>query len=445
MRVKAVGWRQCLFLMVMLLLLVACAWLDAPPTLTPVAVDATQMPRGPVSTPIATLLPTSLPFPSPESTPRPPALTVWTTEQSEDLEQISVLAAEFAARAGIEITVIPKSVTGLRVDLIAANLVEGTPPDLIWGNQEDLAGLLIDGQLQPIEVVVPMDGLLPATLTSATRAEKLWGHPLMAQDFLVLLYNRALVAEPPRTTDELIMQSRTVRGGEYYGIVTAWIEAHWLLAWLNGAGGALTTPDGESPTLNTPQMIDALNLIRELRVAAPPEQHTYADGRALFRTGQVGLTIDGDWAVADYIGPDGLPDTGIAPMPYVPATGRRAASAFGSSYLMFQRNLEGAELAYAQDFARFLTEPETQIRLARELGRLPALRSVLADPAVVDNPLLAAAAAQAEDASGLPPTRGLRCALRAVNLQLRAVLDDTITQAQIAQAMQQSAEACMAE
>jgi hypothetical protein len=63
----------------------------------------------------------------------------------------------------------------------------------------------------------------------------------------------------------------------------------------------------------------------------------------------------------------------------------------------------------------------------------------------VENPLLAAAAAQAEDASGLPPTRGLRCALQAVNLQLRAVLDETITQEQIAQAMQQSAEACMAE
>lgn len=445
MRVKVVGRRRSLFLMLLLFLLGACTWLEDSPALTPVAVEATLTPRVPVSTPVGSLLPTSLPFPSPEPTPRLPALTIWTTEQAGDLEQISVLAAEFAARAGIEITVIPKSVTGLRVDLITANLVEGAAPDLIWGNQEDLAGLLIDGQLQPVEFIVPMDELLPATLTSATRAGKLWGLPLTAQDFLVLLYNRALVAEPPRTTDELIVQSRAIRGGAYHGIVTAWIEARWLLAWLNGAGGAPTTLDGEWPTLNTPQMIDALNLIRELRGAAPPEQHTYADSRTLFRTGQVGLTIDGDWAVASYTGPDALPDVGIAPMPYVPATGRRATSVFGSSYLMFQRNLEGDELAYAQDFARFLIEPETQIRLARDLGRLPALRSVLTDPAVVDNPLLAAAAAQAEDASGLPPTRGFRCALRAINLQLRAVFDDTITQEQIAQAMQQSAEACMAE
>ncbi len=444
MRVKTMGWRQRMFLILMLILLVACAWLEAPPALTPVAVEATQTPRGPVSTAVATPLRIT-PLPSPEPTPHSPVLTIWTTEQAQALEQMRVLAAEFAARTGIEITVIPKSVTGLRVDLITANLVEAAAPDLIWGNHEDLAGLLIDGQLQPVDPVVPGEALLSATLTSATRAEKLWGHPLTAQDFLVLLYNRALVAEPPRTTDELIMLSRAVRGGEYHGITTAWIEAHWLLAWLNGANGALTTPDGEWPTLNTPQMIDALNLIRELRVAAPPEQQSYPDSRALFRTGQVGMTIDGDWAIADYTGPDGLPDTGIAPMPYMPATGRRAASALGSSYLLFQRNLDGVERVYAQDFARFLTEPETQIRLARELGRLPALRSVLNDPAVVENPLLAAAAAQAEDASGLPPTRGLRCALQAVNLQLRAVLDETITQEQIAQAMQQSAEACMAE
>jgi hypothetical protein len=59
--------------------------------------------------------------------------------------------------------------------------------------------------------------------------------------------------------------------------------------------------------------------------------------------------------------------------------------------------------------------------------------------------VLAAAAAQAEEAIGLPPTLALRCALSGINVQLPAFLSEQIDQQAAATAMQQFAEACMAE
>lgn len=420
------------------LLLVACAGAPQPAAPTPTAAPPTPLPTvalRPTAPPLATL--------APQPTPQPGALLLWTTEQGDALAVVRALAAEFADRAGFPITVIARSADGLRVSMLAVSVTGEPPPDLIWGDHEDLAGLLADGQIQALGPVAGAGGFVGATVAGASADGQLWGQPITANDPLLLLYNRALTPQPPATTDELIVQARAARQNDRYGLVMAWGEARWLLAWLNGFGGAPTTPDGMQPTLDTPQMISALNLLRELWAAAPPDQRGYADGSARFRAGAVAMTVDGDWSLAAYRSVEPPLDLGIAPLPRVPATGRLAAPALGGSYLMFQRSLDGPQLEQARLFANFLADPDTQVRLARDLQRLPALRSTLAAPAVANDPALAAAALQAEAALGLPPTLGLRCALRAINAQLPALIAGQQSQEQVATAMQQSAERCV--
>lgn len=436
---RAVG----VILVVLLLLLPACgpfgATPDAPSVATAVASTPTQDTALANATP--TLAPTALPSP----TPAPEPLTLWTTEREGALDLVRALATEFGAQAYVQVEVVAKSANGLRADMLAAGLAGEATPDLVWGNQEDLAGLLTDGQLQPVGFSVETESFIPALVTNARYEDKLWGQPLTARDALLLLYNRVLVPEPPRTTDELIVQSRAVQGPERYGIVAAWSEARWLLAWLNGFGGAPTTPDGAQPTLDTPEMVRALNLLRELRVAAPSDQRSYVEGSALFVAGQATFAIDGEWALPNYRESGSALDLGVAPMPRVPATDRLAAPALGGAYLMFRGTLTGSALEQAHALARFLTNSDVQVRIAREMRRLPALRAALADPVVTDDPALAAAAAQSEAASGLPPTRALRCAIRAIDTQLPVFLDGQTAVEQIANAMQVSAEVCMAQ
>jgi ABC-type glycerol-3-phosphate transport system substrate-binding protein len=407
------------------------------PTVTPAPTDTTTS----TPTPASPDTPTPLPSPTPVPTH---TLTLWTSEQGAALELARTLVDEFCAQSPLTITVVPRSTDNLRVALLTADLVGEAPPDIIWGNQDDLAELLTDEQVQPVGDLVGAGEFLPGLVMSATYDNRLWGVPLAADDSLLLMYNRALVQQPPATTDELIAISRAFDEQENYGLVAAWEEGRWLLAWLNGMGGAPTTPDGTQPTLETPQMVAALDLWSELRSSAPPGQYSYAEASESFAAGQAALTIDGSWALPLYRQADPPPDLGIAPLPRVPATGQLAAPTLNGSYIMLHRSLSGESLDYTRAFVGYLTRPEVQARVAAATERLPALRAVLDVPAVTTDPALAAAAVQAETAPGLPPTRAARCALQAINGQLADLLDEEIDRdhEEAAQLMQQEAEFC---
>jgi ABC-type glycerol-3-phosphate transport system substrate-binding protein len=434
------------------LLLAACGSESAPPTPSlPPASPSPAATRTLAPAPTAPLSPTITAAPMLTTTaqaapPAPPptlTLTLWTNERGEALALVRTLATEFGRQAALSITVEARPADTLRLSLLAAELADEPPPDLIWGSHNDLAELLLDERIQPIGLAAQTDHLLPALVTSATAEGRLWGDPLAATESLLLLSNQMLTTQLPATTDDLIVQSRAAQGPERAGIVAAWDEARWLLAWLNGYGGAPTTPDGTRPTLDTPQMIAALNLLLELRKAAPEEQFDYARARAFFTTGQAAFLIDGTWALPDYRNPVLGLDLGIAPMPRVPATGRRAAPALGGTYLMYHHTLSSPALQQARAFGSYLQQPDTQIRLARTLRRPPALRAVLAAPPIAGDEQLAPLAAQAAEGIGLPPTRALRCALQGIEARLGPLLAGEIDQETAAEEMQQQAEQCL--
>ncbi len=408
-----------------LALAVACAAPPAPPA--PVAEVSTAMPTVEPS-------PTARPASSPTPATRP--LRLWVAESDAALATIRALVADYTASSGVAIDLVAKVPDTLRMSVGGVGLTGDPPPTMIWADQEALAGLLADGQLQPVPAV---GDPLPGLLTDATANGTLWGVPLTAQGELLLLYNRTIAATPPTTSDELITRSRA--GGA--GLVMAWDEPRWLLPWLYGFGGAPTGgPDG-GVTLDTPEMRSALGLLRELAVASPAVVQSYRGGQRWFGTGEVAFAVDGDWALPEYRTLTETLDLGVAPLPVIPATGRRAVSLIGGNFLLFPRDLGGADLGRAAAFAAFLAAPEAQLRLARELGRLPASQHALGDSAVRANPALAAAAALASGAPGLPPTKVARCALFGMKVWLPNLLKGTLNQAETATAMQQEADACV--
>jgi ABC-type glycerol-3-phosphate transport system substrate-binding protein len=367
---------------------------------------------------------------------------LWAVADGPQLIELKSLVADLSRPLGSEIVVIGKSADGLVTDIRAGALAGLPPPDLIWGTDDELGFLQRNNLLQPAADGLDPSAFLPATIAGAMVGDQRWGTPLAAQGYLLLLYNRGMVQKPPRTTDDLIVQSRELTSGEHYGLVAGWAEPRWFLGWLTGFGGAAVGADG-TPTLDTPQMISALNLLKELRTSGPPPPSTYEAGIALFQQGRVAFAIDGDWALAGYRAYSETLDLGIAAMPIVPATGQIAAGPLGGSYLMYGRSLEGTRRAQALALGAALAQPAAQARVARQLQRLPALRSALRDPAVAGDPVLAAAAAQAENALGLPQTKGLHCAWDAIKAELPPLLLGELEQAEAAQNMQASAEACM--
>ena len=417
--------------------LAACSSAPAPPAPTPGA-------PSPAAEPTAAPRPTALPaITRVAETPAPPsALVLWAVAQDDELAALRRLIADLSGPIGAQVVVVGKSADGLLAD-VRANALAGLPlPDLFWGTQDELALLQADERLQAPEDGLDQGAFLPAVIGAATVDGRRWGTPVAAQGYLLLLYNRKLVDSPPQTTDQLIARSRQLTGGGQYGLVAGWAEPRWFTAWLNGFGGAALDPSG-APTLDTPQTVSALNLLRELRPSGPPPPSSYADGARLFRRGEAALATDGDWSLPRYRAYSETLDLGFAPMPAVPATGRPATSSMGGIYLMYNLALGGQRRDQAKALGRALVEPASQARVAAELGRLPALRAALADPAVAGNPALAAAAAQAAQAPALPPTRALRCAWDAIRAQLAPVILGEQTAEDAARGMQTQAEVCL--
>ena len=422
-----------LALLLALLALVACGGAPAPaPTASPAPTRAAAQP-GPAASPSP---------PPPIATPAPRPLALWVAEEGPALEGVRGLAREFTASTGTPLEVLARPADGLRLSLATATLVGDPLPDLFWGDQELLAGLLADGQVQPPGVVAP-DDTLPALLTAATAGDRLWGVPLAGRHSLLLLYNRALTPEAPVTSDALIARSRAAATKDVAGLVMAWDEARWLLPWLYAFGGAPLAPDGRTISLDTPEMVAALGLLRELYAAAPDSGAGYQRGQRLFAQGYAAFAIDGDWALPRYRQISATLDLGIAPLPVVPATGRPAPGLLGGTYLLFQRDLSGKDLERARAFAGWLLEPATQARIPATLARLPARASALEAANVAADPLLAAMASGVAAAPGLPPTPAARCVLSAIDGWLPHLLDGALNQAEAAAAMQAEAEQCL--
>lgn len=395
----------------------------------------------PTRAPIVTPRPSPRPS-TPTPTPAPLPLTIWAAEEGEAFATLQRLVAAFADESGQPVTLLSRPPAALRASLISAELIDAPPPDLIWGDQDDLAELLAEGLLQPVDEAVDAELLLPAVVEGATRDGQRWGVPIMAQGGLLLYYNRAIIATAPPTTDALIVAARVASNRERFGLLLPWGQPRWLMALLHGFGGAPTDPSGTQLTLDTPAMVSALNLLVTLQGTLVDDPPLYGRSQRIFSQGFAGLTIDGDWAAATYRAYSMTLDLGIAPLPITPATGQPAVGQLGGTYLMFWHTLADPQRDRAIQLARLLSEPAVQLELAIAAGRLPALRAALADPTLLADPARAALAVSAEQARGLPPTKPMRCALSAIEIRLGWLFAGDLTVQETAAAMQRDAEDC---
>ncbi len=426
-----------------LILLPACS---APATQrTPIAqATATSQPTATIPAtqapvPTATIAPTLV-----ATTPRPALdagpLILWAVGPESQREALTKLLQQTASTAGIPVQIVAKSPNALATDITAGSLL-GPPPDMIWGGADDLFLLKQAGIIQPANDRLDDRRFLPATIEGATADGQRWGTPVAARGVLLLLYNRKLIDSAPRTTDDLLLQARRLNGGNQVGLVAAWIEMRWLEPWLRGFGSTSITSDG-SPQLDTPAMVSALGLLKQLRTTGAPPPTTYAEGARLFRNGKAAFAIDGDWALQEYRSYSETLDLGYAALPTISANGRSALAPIDGVYLMHSTTLNGTRLAQGQQLGTALTQPLIQEQIASELGYLPALREALRSQTITNNPALMAAATNALAAPGIPPQAGLRCAWAAGEQVLPQLLLGELNAEQAATRLQSWAKAC---
>jgi arabinogalactan oligomer/maltooligosaccharide transport system substrate-binding protein len=289
-------------------------------------------------------------------------------------------------------------------DKISAAVPRGVGPDVFIFPQDRLGGWVESGStLEPLDFFLDdatRKRFIPTTLEAMTYRGSVYGLPLNFK-VLTLIYNKRLVAKPPRTTGELVAgcKKRPAQGDGATCLVYPYTDFYYHAALMNAFGGRVFDP-GPTPRLDAPENVQALELLLrwvDQERILPTEPSTVLT-TSLFNAGKAALVFSGPWFLGE-ISPE--IDYGLAPLPTVDEAGGKPMRPW--------MTVEGVAVAApskhkeaAFDFVRYLTGPEGA-RIMALVGRQnPALEQAYQDPEIAKDATLTAFRTQAEVAIPMP-------------------------------------------
>ena len=244
---------------------------------------------------------------------------------------------------------------------------------------------------------------------------------------LMLIYNRDLLLQPPRDTNELIRIGKNLTIDfdsdgkmDQYGLVWNFTEPFFYVPWLGGFGEWLLTEDNQ-PNLNTVGNIKGFEFIKSLRDEHQiiPKECDYEIANALFKTGKAAMIINGDWSWGDY---KNVVDFGIAPLPKVSETGIWPSPLISTKGYSVNANINGLQITKTLELLEYLTSTEIQLYFNERLDTQPSAIAALDDPRVKNNELLRESGRIIELGRPMPIIPEMRAIWDALRTQYQAVL-----------------------
>jgi arabinogalactan oligomer/maltooligosaccharide transport system substrate-binding protein len=372
-------------------------------------------------------------------------LVLWTKEGEELLQWNKSLLEEFMkANQNITIELVKKTnVEVLREDFLTASLA-GAAPDVLWTVSDHAGPFVAADIIEAVDNLFDLNIYVDSAMDAVKLEGKYWGVPISNGNQLMLLYNKKLIAEAPKDTDELFAVGKKLTTGGNYALVWNQTEPFWLVPWLGGFKGKVFAEDGVTPTLNTPEMVATLKFLHDMKFDAKivPPECDYDGADTLFKEGKAAMIINGDWSISGYVSVLG-DDLGVARIPKVSATGEWPKPYTSGTYFMLVKGISGDKLKAAQDFISFVSSKEKQLEMVRVLNQLPAVKEALDDPLITDNPILKGSADQMVVGTPMPTVLEMRCNWDSMKPEMLAVLADTKSPEDAAKLMQSSAESCI--
>jgi maltose/maltodextrin transport system substrate-binding protein len=255
------------------------------------------------------------------------------------------LGEDFRRETGVEVVVETPDDGPAKFQQAAA---AGKGPD-IYVYAHDRIGEWIAGGL--IHAVTPnrvlREDIDPLGWQGFSSRGRLWGYPL-ALEAITLVYNKALVAKPPRSFDEVIALDEQLKPQGRRAILWDYTNTYftWPLLAANGGYPFKLRDDGTADPhetgVNHPGAVRGAHLLdRLIREGRMPAGSGYPEMEAAMAQGRVAMMINGPWSWVN-LQRVGM-DFGVA---RIPAVGARAAVPFvGVKGLMINRATRQRELA----------------------------------------------------------------------------------------------------
>lgn len=331
----------------------------------------------------------------------------------------------------------------------------GKGPALIHGASDNI------GPLSDLKVIAPLEpffdqAYLDSFITNPFPANTwLNGHLYQISDrvgnHLTLVYNKKLVKKPPETISELIRMGQEIaadRDGDgapdRYALAWNYIEPYFVVPFIGLYGGWIMDEQNH-PTLNTPAVIHAVQLIYDLanKYRIIPKECDYETANALFLDGKSAMIINGPWSWGTYI-KRGM-DIGLARIPRNDSTGQWATPMVSPLGYMLNVNLKGEKLKIAIELIRYLTSARIQLDIAKQFNLIPSRVDLIYHPDLMKEELYRQALDQLLVGRPMPVVTELRWIWDGMRPAYQGIFTGQYTPEEAAREMQRMAEELIRE
>ena len=331
----------------------------------------------------------------------------------------------------------------------------GSGPALFWGASDNI------GPLVELNVIKPLENLFDNAFLDSFISEPIpantyfQGHLYQIADqvgnHLCLVYNKALVKNPPRSLNELRSVGKILTKDldgdgkpDRYALAWNYMEPFFAVPFINGFGGNIID-ENNRPILNSEATIKAAQLIYDLanKDRIIPIECDYDISNALFLDGYSAMIINGPWSWGTYI-ENGI-DIGITRIPMIDETGIWPSPMVSPLGYSLNVNLKDEKLKIAVELLQYLTSPEVELDFANAMGTIPSRREAVRDPMVTNNEIIKSSIYQLEVGTLMPVVTELRWIWDAMRPGYQSILTGRLTPVQAAQEMQSLAEKLIKE
>ena len=316
---------------------------------------------------------------APTSAP-PVTITFWHTYNTDgpETKQLNevVIPAFQKKYPNITVKAVVMPYDGLHDQLVTAASGGGLPDvmrmDIIWTPEFAKLGAL--AQLDSLSGFNDLKSkVFPGPLSTNVYKGHYYGIPLDTNT-QVLIYNKDLVPNAPRTLDDVKAAASALKGKkDTWGLGLGGFGPWNVLPWFWTAGGNVTddTFSKASGILNADTSVSALQWVVDLQKAGymgPSTLGGKPDSWGGFKAKNYGMLSDGPWffpIIAKDMGPNVLG----TPMPQGP--GGSVSVVGGENFVIFKSS-KNQEAAWT--FAQYLLSDEAQTAMAK-VGQMPVTRS----------------------------------------------------------------------
>lgn len=275
-------------------------------------------------------------------------ITLWHAYRADEKKALEEVAAVYNSsqnKITLNLLAVPYDAFP---DKITAAVPQGKGPDLFIFAHDRVGDWAESKVIEPIDFWIDdtlKKRFFPQTITPLVYRKSLYGLPV-AFKTPVLFYNKAIIQNPPTTTDELIATAKkfTNKAEKKYGLVYEYTKFYYHSAWLFGFGGSIFDAQGKL-SLNSAGTASSLKFVQDLRNKHQivPQEVTGALVTSLFNEGKAAMVINGPWFRAEL--KQGL-NYGVANLPTISSTKKPSTPFMGSEGILMSAKSNNKEDAF---------------------------------------------------------------------------------------------------